>query len=356
MKALVFGDLQATEGHEKTFENPALSLQRWRVQKFYEDALKLYRREKCDAIWDLGDTTDDRTAIPIITLDAVIAGFSRFPRSDFNIKLIGNHEQYVRSTELHAGKVFSSNFRVVDSVQEIELAHDAVVLACAYPPADSAVSDWLVDRLRQHRGRKVILLGHFQVAGCQLNSGTSLTGVPKSSLDGVSLGLLGHIHKFQEVASNVFYVGSPFQQDFGEAGDRKVVGIVDTRSLTVTWHSFEDFPKYHEVDLASFINLVDENSEDRFRVVIRNYDEAERFYAHPLSVRADPIYDYKSKASTTKPGPGGSVPGWTRDLEKALDVYVEQVPPDSRGVLIDRRELLQAGLDIVEGIADPKGD
>jgi hypothetical protein len=44
----------------------------------------------------LGDTTDDRQAIPIPTIHAVLKPLERF-KGGHNIKLMGNHEQWLKS-------------------------------------------------------------------------------------------------------------------------------------------------------------------------------------------------------------------------------------------------------------------
>jgi len=76
--ALVFSDLQAGEGSdsERLRANPAIPLQRWRVEQFYADLKTLYDRHGCKYLIDLGDTTDDRKSLPVPTIGAIMSGLN----------------------------------------------------------------------------------------------------------------------------------------------------------------------------------------------------------------------------------------------------------------------------------------
>ena len=86
------------------------------------------------------------------------------------------------------------------------------------------LEQFIANETRSYRDRNIILFGHFPVAGSYDNTGTRKLpiGVRRSFLTGATMGLLGHVHRGQVLLPNVHYVGSPFQQDFGEAGDTKI--------------------------------------------------------------------------------------------------------------------------------------
>lgn len=350
MRALVYSDLQAGESHLRLFNDPTTSLQLHRVRKFYRDVAELGQREGCEMVWDLGDTTDDRSAIPISTLDAVLEGIDRLPSHDWNTKLIGNHEQMVRSGQTHVGRMFDRKFSVVDTAAVYKLSSKLQLVCAAFPADDAELSRWLKDTLQRGStaGMKNLVLGHFQVLGCQLNSGQSTVGVPRQVLDKADLALLGHVHRHQRIGSSAFYVGSPFEQDFGESGEPKRVAVVDTESCTVEWHELPGFPVHRVVELGQFCEQVNPESENRFRVVLRTLEETERFYAHPLSNRAEPIYDYGSTAeSGAQVDPQDERPVWT--LDRALSSYVETTNLSDRGIQVGREDLLEFGLEIARG-------
>jgi len=344
MKALVYGDLQATDGSDRCFNSPTESLQIWRVKKFYSELAQIYKKHRCSAIWDLGDMFDDRSSIPVPALDAVIEGIEQFPASQLNIKLIGNHDQYFRNTSVHSGRMFKPYFQVVGESQIIRW-HKTAILCCAYEEDSAVQAKWIADAVDQcYPDEKIVVIGHFQVVGCKMNSGVSLTGVPLEVMSEVNLAILGHVHKPQELSENIHYVGSPFQQDFGEANENKRVGIVDTEACTVEWVPITGFPSYRTVGLNEFMATAKVDSEDRYKVVLTSYEEAEKFYAHPLSTRCEPIYDYKASDDAK----AAAVPAQLQGRKDVLLRYLGQATPDTRGVLISVEEMAEFGDQLAE--------
>jgi hypothetical protein len=348
MKVLVYSDLQATTCHQRCYHNPVQSLQDWRVRKFYKDLKEVYDKYKCEALWDLGDTTDDRSQIPILTIDAVMEGLQQFPKSDWSIKLIGNHEQFLRSTAVHVGKMFNPHFSTVaDEPAVLDGIGKFKLVLCPFPQEDDILAHWLEAVLEDHGSRPLVLLGHFQVAGCQLNNGQSLTGVPVELLKEFRLGLLGHVHKWQQLVApsnstnGIYYVGSPFQQNFGEANEEKRVAIVDTDTFSVQWIQLDGYPLYKTVSFEEFLATANTAGEDRLKVVLKNPEETERFYAHPLSGRPEPIYDYAGAnmpETHTK-----SVESWTRSRNSILRRYVELNPPAKHQLALTPEETVDYG-------------
>lgn len=354
MKFLAYSDLQAKEGHERLFSSPDIPLQRWRVSTFYQRMLDIYRQEDCDGVWDLGDTFDDRNAIPIPTIDAVVKGISEFPDSVWNIKLVGNHEQWTRRGDIHVGRLFSSKFNVVDGNKVFdEFDDDLDLICCAFPESDTETARWLEAEINRSksRGRRVILLAHFQVLGCQMSSGVSLEGIPKKMIQRADMGLFGHVHSAQELCPNIFYLGSPFQQDFGEANEEKRVAIIDTDAFTIKWIRVDGFPQYRTVSLADFEKNVDESSEDRLKVVLKNPAEAERFYAHHLSHRVvEPIYDYQAGVEQDSTLDAFREQHWT--LDSVLMRYMARTGPGARNIQLSAEEMFEYGKQIAEATAD----
>jgi hypothetical protein len=346
VKALAYADLQATEGAERCFHNRSISLQQWRVRKFYADLHRIYVEHQCNCLWDLGDTTDDRCSIPIPTIDVVLEGISQIPAHPWNLKLIGNHEQFLRSTSVHVGRMFQGRFQVIEEPKVLQDAKGVVYVLCPFPYEDDQLAAWLDTVLKNYPNDDKVLLGHFQVIGCKLNSGEAKEGIPKELLKEFKLGLLGHVHKPQSVCKNVHYVGSPFQQDKGEAGEAKRVGVVDMDTFEVKWVEMTGFPEYKSYTLAQFVELAQEHSEDRIQVILRNQAEAEQFYAHPLSSRADPVYQYSVQAQSAEHR--SAVEAWTRSRKGAILKYLELRPPAEHGINLPAEELVR----LAEYLAD----
>lgn len=338
MRALIYADLQATDGHERCYADAAQPLQLARVRQFYAALLKVYEEQECGCLWDLGDTTDDRTYIPMTAIDEVLTGLAPFSYCDLNIKLIGNHEQFLRDTSKHIGRMFEAKFNVVAGTDIFEYGETLIVCA-AFPSSDAALSEWLSATAYKYRNyARKLLLGHFQVAGCALNSGTAVTGISTAILHKYTLGLLGHVHRPQQIG-NAYYVGSPFQQNFGEKGEAKRVGVLDLDTLELTWIPLEGFPEYRVVTYPQWTKQVKKGEEHRYQVVLKTPEEAKSFYAHPLMGCATPVYDYvleaKTKAEALQPKL------WTKS--SVMQRYMEKVPPGSAGIQTSLDEVLAIG-------------
>lgn len=295
MKVLVYSDLQAEEGSLRLRSDPTIPVQRWRTKRFYEWATQLVKSKGIDAVWDLGDTTDNRTAIAHPTLDAVATGCAQLTRGLDRVlclKLLGNHEQHIKAATSHCGALFSPYFRVI-SGSEVVVWGDLSIICTAYHTETAPQAVWLNQTIKEHksRGQRVVVLGHVQIKGCRLASGLSNDGIPTAALDEADLVLLGHVHRRQPIGKNGMYVGSPFQQDFGEANDpRKTVAIVDTDTLEVSLVHPPGFPQYRTITVDELDAATKGN--DILSVIIRNQDEAERFYASPSAAQAEPVYAF----------------------------------------------------------------
>jgi hypothetical protein len=337
-RALIYSDLQATDGHERLFAKPDVPLQVHRVRKFYRWLRQLFVRHKCDCLWDLGDTTDDRSFLPMPAIDAVMEGLEPFPVHELNLKLIGNHEQYLRDTSLHIGRMFASRFSIVAQTEAFEV--EGTLIACAaYPACHAALADWLAQTARTYRNyARRLLLGHFQVAGALMTGGPSPLGVPGPVLDEFTLALLGHIHKPQEIGKRGHYIGSPFQQNYGERDEEKRVAVLDTQTLELEWIPVEGFPRYHVVGYEDWCNLVRQGHEDRYQVILADNAQALAYYRHPLMGQAEPIYDFKM---TPEPGRTPSRSAWTS--QDMLERWLRERPPSSQGIETSLAEVRALG-------------
>lgn len=87
-----------------------------------------------------------------------------------------------------------------------------------------------------------ILIGHFSISGACLNANRQMVGLDieisseQIALAEADLVAMGHIHLKQEIQGNhnIFYSGSIFQKDFGEAGEDKgfYIHTFDGKKLT----------------------------------------------------------------------------------------------------------------------------
>ena len=353
MRLLLTTDVQAGEGSERCFHDPTTPLQRWRVKMFFEAAFELFNEAHCDGFVDLGDMVDDRNSVPVPTLDTLFAGLDPFKSTlEHNIKLVGNHEQWVKSGKVHSGRAFNGIFQVYDEPVVVTIG-GVRTLICPYPDEAFDLEGWLDANLREE-GRRQLVLGHFQVEGTRDRDGRILKGgVHVSILKRATLTLLGHVHHPQSVASNIHYIGSPFQQDFGEANEEKRVCLLDLPELTYQWVPMYGFPVYRQVTLDEWLQIVDAGpmvdlgaEEDRYRVVLKSQADVESYFNHPKMRQAKPVYAGLATQLASKNSASKTDRVLSFDVADTIRRYMESRPPTNLNGLTSE-EFLQVGLDLV---------
>lgn len=109
-----------------------------------------------------------------------------------------------------------------------------------------------IENLKEANAGCDVICFHQNVPGAVYSSGSPVDGKDYSELlrDDV-LYLCGHIHKPQKV-NNVQILGSPYQVDFGEAGEKKYVWLFDSSSRKLKPVEL-DYPKFVNMEYESFL-------------------------------------------------------------------------------------------------------
>jgi hypothetical protein len=319
MKVAIFGDLQACEGGERLRSDGSIPLQRWRISKFYRDLRRIVDDNGCVVVVDLGDTTDDRSSIPIPTIDVLMEGILSL-RELLCWKLIGNHEQFYRSPDMHPGRLYSEVFQVVARSVSQEIGGVSCLFSSYNDNHDEIMED-IHNFLGKNKGRKKVLFGHWGVHGTAINGGTLEGGMNREYLnDNFDAVFLGHIHKPQRM-DKIWIVGSPFQQNFGESGERKWVLIFDTETLEVSPVYLDDYPKYHAIPVGEF-NKLKTIGEDRYKVICRSPEESQSVLDHPAGGQVTIITDYE-KGNTANESVGSSA---LISHEEMIERWLQKTP------------------------------
>jgi DNA repair exonuclease SbcCD ATPase subunit len=107
---------------------------------------------------------------------------------------------------------------------------------------------------RNYNPKKTILLFHEMVRGSQLNVQVKAEdGITLPSSNQYVAAFGGHVHLHQQLARNVWYVGSPFAQDWGEANQPKgfMLATIDVGKVSVKFLP-SDVPGYYDPELPGF--------------------------------------------------------------------------------------------------------
>ncbi len=253
-------------------------------------------------------------------------------------KITGNHEQYLRDTTISNRRLFEPYFAVIDDACVWDMGGWSAFFV-SYPADHAKLADWLVKTARETRGPKM-LFGHFQIKGAFYQGGKAMTGVPLEVLEPFDMCLLGHVHMPQALSPRVHYVGSPFQQDWGETGQPKRVAILDTGTCTLEWVPMTGYPEYREITFDEFIDLKVVNAEDRYRVVLNSHEEAELFFRHENFMRATAKYNYDEAPAKE----AVEASDWSTD--GIIRRYMKTVPPVKVGINLSDDDMLDMAHEI----------
>ena len=349
MKVLIYTDLQATEGAELCRTCPGVPLQRYRTALFFLEAEKLARQHRVEAVWDLGDTLDNRSDVPVPTIQVTEAGLRWLMQgkpSALSYKLIGNHEQQQKAAGVHSGALFNPFFHVVPQCAVFDwnqIEKDGPwIIAVAFPYDLKATEEWIREEIRRGRAadRNIIVIAHIPVTGAKMPSGAAANGLDPCCLEGADLALMGHIHHRQEMRPNYWYLGSPFQQDFGEANDQKYIAILDTQTLKVEFITLEGFPQYkigEASEMPDNLNM----GEDRWKIIVRDRLQAQQIYSKPWAADVSEI-TYLYNETETQDAKTNVLIGEPVVL---LEEYLRSHPSPT----LDAKKLLAIGTRMLQG-------
>lgn len=188
------------------------------------DALLMERGTK--TVVNLGDTFNTRGLVPTRCLDLLYYYYQRWSEAGIQqIILVGNHDQEDQGGTMHPFRVFGAlpGVKVID--QPTLVREFGALRNVYFFPYMAEVTEYHIAEA-QRTGAKV-LFAHWGIRGARRNdANVDAEGVPLEWLRGFTQVYSGHYHLPQEFG-NVLYVGSPMEQDFGEAGQQKGVLLLD---------------------------------------------------------------------------------------------------------------------------------
>ena len=208
----------------------ALDHAKWAAQQFKERGIQ-------DIIIP-GDIFHDRNDIAVNTLHVATDIFDIF--SNFNIIItVGNHDAYYRdNSSVNSVSILRgwTNITVVDALQVVEL-YGKKVAFCPWGQNIEGVPEC------------DLIIGHFEINSFKMNSYKVCTNGLKASdlVSRARLTITGHFHHRDERKydqGTILYVGSPYQQDWGDFGTFKGLYILDITNLNYQFIENNISPRY----------------------------------------------------------------------------------------------------------------
>lgn len=218
----------------------ALDHAKWAAQQFKERGIQ-------DIIIP-GDIFHDRNDIAVNTLHVATDIFDIF--RSFNIIItVGNHDAYYRdNSSVNSVSILRgwTNITVVDTLQVVEL-HGTKIAFCPWGQSIEEVPEC------------DLIFGHFEINSFKMNSYKVCTNGLKSSdlINKAKLTITGHFHHRDERKYNegtILYVGSPYQQDWGDFGTTKGLYILDITNLQYDFIENNISPRYMRLQYTDLIN------------------------------------------------------------------------------------------------------
>lgn len=275
--------------------------------------------------------------------------------------LVGNHDMPYKSTTKHNSlTVYNSIFPIIEQPMVFEGEdHDFFLLPYVENPTqlnwainqivsrgqgEYASANGTIVRRSNHSPspKKRVLLAHLDIKDALYHTNVESThGVDAGSLaDQFDLVISGHYHIPQQVKDNVWYVGSPYQHNFGEAGQDKGLMIFEDGELSYVQNDFSPrfiYVNHDKIDERITGNYVkiEANSADNIAAL---REEAAQFNPRKVSITLNPDRglqgDFKLKSNA-------------KDIKTLLREWVDK---NANSDEYDKEKLYYTGVDIVNSV------
>ncbi len=260
-----------------------------RLQEFadcFRWMLRMAEEHEVDSLAILGDFFDDRVSVPLSVLDMTARLLTEAKDAGYITHLlVGNHDAALKNPNINSLRVFNGLAEVYDTPRVSD--------GLGFVP-------WYADRDRLSNACKEVrdngadyLLSHIMVEG----SVPMAKGVPVDLLyaDDFNKVLLGDVHDPVQVEPNIQYIGAPLQINFGDAGGKRGVWVLDTDDETLDFVENTESPKFWNIDNAKDAKNFDKHGgpKDYVKIRIADAEEAEAAYeelsGYGLWVQSDTI-------------------------------------------------------------------
>ena len=222
-----------------------------------------------------GDLFDDRVSVPVDAIDACGEWLDRVDELDQEVLItVGNHDMHLRDASCNSLRMLRQHRRVhlFEQVGSITL-HGIDWTLVPYKHNYVELAEDLMMLNPVGKGRPKVCIMHADFVGATQNGGRiSTKGLDPNhpALKCFDYVISGHYHRPQQIHTNVWYVGSPYQLDRGEQGEEKrfirfssdlqKIETVPVMGMpTFKTKEFDEFKP--EEDYNDFVNVVCDSPE-----------------------------------------------------------------------------------------------
>jgi DNA repair exonuclease SbcCD nuclease subunit len=217
-----------------------------------------------DIVWLSGDVFDRHAEVNLYCMAAVKAAVTKLALKHKVTVSVGNHDMPNNDPDVDSPDALMC----LDGINGVVIARKAFEYSnCLFVPYmhPAKFAETLDSQYPGWRTVKVIF-GHQEIYGCQLGAAVSAHGT-KYANDWPTL-ISGHIHDKRLLQENVYYVGTPVMQTFGETEDKSVC-IYDSELGQITHVIDTNLPKKLTIGInVSELDSLTLNDRDEYRIKI----------------------------------------------------------------------------------------
>jgi len=331
-----FSDIHIGLGQDsKQWHDIALNFAKW--------ASKKYKDLGIDEILIPGDIFHNRSEIGVSTLAVAKEFFDYF--KDFTVYISsGNHDCFYKNNST------VNSISILDGWGNIHII-DKDCETIKTPYKDIVMVPWGVeyDQIPQTDG---IIFGHFEISSFYMNSYKVCEhGMESKQLfKKAPLIISGHFHKKDDRKydkGRIVYLGSPYQHNFGDAGDARGIYVLDLENNELEFIENNISPKHLKLSTKAFVEnpesidskLLNEQLENNIVSLIVDTDISQEDLAllssklhkkAPLSIRTDYLQDNStiSQNDDSKEFDSGNI---LKDIEE----FVENLDIENKKEVIE---------------------
>lgn len=288
-----------------------------------------------------GDFWDQRGTLSVRQLDAIQSELDNHCKAGIQWVMIpGNHDQVTRDGSIHAMRVFENYPNVVVAGDLLLDDHRQI----AYVPwrEDPAVATAMFASIPAG----YTAFGHGEIKGATTNAGHKAEGrFAPGTVRHLRAVYLGHYHERQAIG-HVHYIGSPYEQNFGERSTPHGVAVVSNASVDPVFVVFDGMPKHWRMTWPDDKKLLPLIRKDDIVEILAPKAElrSPAFMKALAGIAADDV----RPLPISSPVAGDHAPAFALSIQEAVDKYVDDAKPANAA------SLKALGHGLLRAVADVK--
>lgn len=289
-----------------------------------------------------GDFWDLREALSVRQLSRLIDEFELWRKQGVELIIIpGNHDQVTVDGRVHGVRPFEAFHNIYVATERLLWPEHKIAFIPWRQDADEQSAQFDLD------GDGWTIFAHAEVEGATTNHAYKAPGrVSLAKIQSVARACYcGHYHKRQKLGDRTWYIGNPYELNFGEMGEPKGIAYLERGMVEPEWIPIEGLPRHHRLTLGKPFDLDAIGEQD----IVELYAPMDELGGDRVTetIRTIPAKDVRPLPIPSEETDDSKPPTIALTLDQAIDAYVDQYAEEAE----------EAGTDLVPGVSieDLKG-